>query len=491
MFEPSFPKRRVPPNMDGFAVSRNMPTDWETTYSADSKPKAITSDIYGRSEVDTAALQSTHFKMGNDYDPTITETQDAYRAYKIDNREPIRTRDQLMKSSFVLGDGTKMETRESLTKQKSIPFDPNLPRPTMRSELVGSHIDLGAGNQEKWETTAQAAFKPFQFAKPSVINRNLQSSDGTKEALAANTAFNSYVTENQANFVNFKYSPNPIDKQERLTRYRSSQVQLGDPTANYFQTTNQSDFKHFIIPPADRSVAKATRERLTKSQFYGDRRESMNVTSSHNDTFKEYKGFKPPKPAETNLSVSHHNFRDCNETFQSESHDSYVPHKIEVTPKVDLHLTNTHIAFGQPGYSEMKSLYRDTFTEKQNVSEPVDRAAARYFNTAHHSRVVDETDHSPMMTTSQATYVPFTGVRPRSPAQHLQSCNSVTPADPSLTVKESTMHASFVHHKNFVADKPINNSLQRSHINMSGGEPVDQWKTTQSDYFQFKTYKFD
>lgn len=487
---PSFPRRRIPPKMDGFSVSSNFPTDWETTYTAGSKPKQITSDIYGHSEIDSSKLQSTHWTTGNEPTTMLTEHQSQFRPYDLNQREPVRTRDELMKSSFVLGDGSKMETRQSLQQQNSMPYTPNVIRPGIHEELVSSHIDLKSGNTEKWETTNQASYKLYQTSQPSIINPNFQSGQGAKESLSNSDYKCSYTTENQSNFVKFNIKQDPIDQQERLTRYRNSNVQLGDPTDGNYVTTNQADFKPFHVQPVDPKIAKAARERLTRSQFSEDKKEPMNSRTSYNDTFIEYKNFQPPNPVARSAFISHHDFRDCNDNFLSESRDSYQPHQISKTQKVDLNLSNTHITFGMPGYCEMRSLYQDTFKGVQGGNQRIDPTELRNFNTAHHMRVQDYTDKQQLLTTNQTSYIHHKNVRPRSPIHFIQMDNVISPSDTSLTVKESTMHASFIPHKNVTANKPINNSLQASHINFTGGQN-EKWSTTQSDYFKFKTYKFD
>lgn len=487
---PSFPRRRIPPKMDGFTVDKNIPTDWETTYSAGSKPKQISSDLYGRIEIDTSKLQSTHWTTGNEPTTMLTEHQEKYRPYDISQREPVRTRDQLMKSSFTLGDGFPMETRESLTKQNSTPYDPNRVRPGIHEELVGSHIDLRSGTNEKWETTNQASYKKFSTSQPSIANPNFQSGQGARDALSNDQYTNSYTTENQSNFIDFHVKQDPIDQQERLTRYRNSNVQLGDYGEGNYLTTNQADYKHFRVKPVDPKVAKAARERLTRSQFSEYKKEPMNTRTSYNDTFIEYKGFHPPSSVERSAFISHHDFRNCPDTFCSESHASYISHPISKTQKADLNLSNTHIVFGTPEPSDMRSLYQDTFKGIQTGNQRIDPTELRSFNTAHHMKVNDDTADPKLYTTNQVTYVHHNNFRPRSPIHFSKMDSVIAPSDPSLTVTESTMHASFVPHHNASTNKPINNSLQSSHINFSGGE-TGKWTTTQSDYFQFKTYKFD
>lgn len=487
---PSFPKRRIPPKIDGFSVSSNIATDWETTYSSGSKPKQLSPDLYGHVEIDTAKLQSTHWTTGNEPTTMLTEHQSQFQPYDLQQREPVRTRDELMKSSFVLGDGSQMETRQSLRQQNSIPYTPNVCRPGIHDELVESHIDLKSGKNEKWETTHQASFKQYQTSQPSIINSNLQSSQGIKDALTNSDYKNSYETESGSNFINFHLKPDKFNKEERLTRYRNSNIQLGDPIDNNYSTTNQSDFKPFHVRPVDPKIAKAARERLTRSQFSESKKEPMDCRTSYSDTFIEYKGFHPPKSVERSAYLSHHDFRDCRDTFRSESHDSYVPHQIITTPKANINLSNTHITFGAPGYCEMRSLYQDTFKGIQGGNQRIDPTALRTFNTTHHIRNQDDTDKSQLLTTNQATYILHNNVRPRSPIHFVQTDNVISPSDSSLTVKESTMHASFIPHQNMAVNKLINNSLQASHINFSGGYK-ENWSTTQSDYFQFKTYKFD
>jgi hypothetical protein len=94
------------------------------------------------------------------------------------------------------------------------------------------------------------------------------------------------------------------------------------------------------------------------------------------------------------------------------------------------------------------------------------------------------------MSTTRETFVDHGAVRPRSPAQFAMIQHVIIPADDSLTVRQSSNRTDFVLHKKPERSVPVNNSLQESHLQFSGG-PKAQWRTTQQDYFQWQRFKFD
>ena len=86
------------------------------------------------------------------------------------------------------------------------------------------------------------------------------------------------------------------------------------------------------------------------------------------------------------------------------------------------------------------------------------------------------------------TYVPHPECRPREPIMFDDESRAITMSDPTLIVRESTMKKDYVK-MDVKPPAPLINKLQTSHIQF--GNMKNDWKTTQDDYFQFKTYKMN
>jgi hypothetical protein len=178
------------------------------------------------------------------------------------------------------------------------------------------------------------------------------------------------------------------------------------------------------------------------------------------------------------------------DAWQSASKAAYQPLKGERSEPADPDLRSTHIVLGADCIREQTSLYRDTFKGSQGLQSRVDGNAMRAFHTSHHTNFGGAAEQGPLLSTNKESFVPHPGLRPRSPIQFGQIEHVITPGDASLTVNQSSMRAAYVPHPNMAVNRPINNLLQQSHIVSTSGAR-DDWTTTQQDYFQFKTYKFD
>lgn len=490
---PSFPKRHTNSITDGIGLpAKNIESSWETTYGSEVKAPNFDPSVYAASKVDTVKLQSTHWTTGNEYEPMMTENQRNYVAIPPQPRSSIRTRDQLMATSFRLGDGSPMETRASLGAQKSVGISKAVPKAGMKEQLVGSHMNLKMGGFDNWTTTNKSSFQDPQ-GKPAIPAQNrLQDGAGAREAIGAGEA-EPMQSEMRSHFVPIKLDVSPFDKHERLTRLRQSTFQVGDVTTTTYETTSQAAFKNAgeNTVKVDPRLARMQRQALSKSQISIGHGEPMAQRSSYGETFIEHRGFMPPPSIGKTAYISHIPGGNAEDTVLTTcSQDAYRPMKAEIPKPVDNRLRDTHIVIGAEGVKETTSLYHDTFKGQQAAQIRVDPSQARAFHTEHHTRLAGPAMQEALVSTSQATYVPHVGVKPRQSIQFEQIEHVITPADPSLTVTQSSMKADFVEHKNARPNRPVNNALQQSHINIGGGMG-DSWKTTQNDYFQFKEFKFD
>lgn len=490
---PSFPKRHANSMVDGIGFpSKNAASSWETTYGSEVRAPVFDPELYAASKVDTIKLQSTHWTAGNESEPMITENQRNYIAIPPQPRGSTRTRDQLMATSFQLGDGSPMETRASLGAQKSVGLSRAVPKAGMKEQLAKSHMNLKMGGFDDWTTTNKTSFQNPQGTPAVAVQNRLQDGAGAREAIG-NGERDVMQSEMQSHFVPIKLDSDPIDKQERRTRFRQGTFQVGDVSTTTYETTTQAAFKNAgeNTVKVDPRVARAQRQALSRSQISVGHGEPMAQKSSYGETFIEHRGFRPPPPVGKTAYSSHIPGGNAEDTVLTSScQDTYRPMKAEIPKPVDNRLRDTHIVIGAAGVNETTSLYHDTFKGQQAAQIRVDPRHARAFHTEHHTRLAGPAMQEAMVSTSQATYVPHVGVKPRQPIQFEQIEHVITPSDPSLTVTQSSMKADFVEYRNARPNRPVNNALQQSHINISGGMG-DNWKTTQNDYFQFKEFKFD
>lgn len=488
MSDPSFPKRYVPPRRDSGIIGNGEGDQWTTTYQSDSRPKDLSdSSNWGTASIDTEKLQSTHWRTGTESAEMVSNYKSDYHVHPQVQREAVKTRDELMASSIVLGDGRPMETRQSLNSQKVI-SSAAVPRTDIHQQIVGSHIALGMGNgggADQWETTNHSSFKGLQGMPAQTYQDRFHSGDGARDAICAG-----YVAPNKSEmkseFVPLNSKVDHRDFHEVESKLRKTSFQVGDVTTTTYETTNKAEFKKLPIENHDPGYAKRQKARLSESQILHSN-ERMPTKSMYDETFVEHKGFLPPKSNERTAFISHHDFRNCNEVFTSTSQDAFPVRAVTKTEPVDNRLRDTHVVIGEPTINENRSLYQDTFIKKTPQNNSSER---RDYHHEDHIRVTNPGEELHFTTTTQASYLPHPGFKPRDPIQFSQIEHVITPADPSLTVTESTMKSTFIAHPNQKVNAPVNNSLQTSHINISGGAE-NQYRTTQHDYFQFKTFKFD
>lgn len=495
MYRPDFPvhsyfdlqKSRLPPG-DTRAFH------WQTTYRADWTPKERDANAQA---LDTAKLQATHWTAGDLPGTTISEMHDKYRKLGNAQRETALTRDQMMRTSFELGDGSPMESRVLTRSVTAIP-----PRSNLREQMVATHFDLKnpAEPSAKWQSTNRHDFRALG-GKPSdpadiTLNRGI----GAKSTFDNMRVFGPTRSLDHDTYVAHTNQGVPQNRtvtlsgdtitfqQDRTNKWRRTNWQVGDSQGRY-ETTSGADLQ------APKSVAYPDpniieeRKRLFARSYVGAGNNFPTVTeSTAHAAVKPHPGFQPPPMAERTAFQSHHDFRNSREGMSTTSRDAYQPRKYQPVEIVDHKLQETHAKFGDDAINEKTSLYTSSYQKPAQTMERADMQAARDFHMGHHANnktgEVDRTGES-IYTTS------FTGCKGGKASDicdALRGGKNIVPNDPRFNVTKSSMKADYVHHKKAPLPEPIDNALQQSHIRMQTGMG-GQWQTTQQDYFQFQTYK--
>ena len=206
------------------------------------------------------------------------------------------------------------------------------------------------------------------------------------------------------------------------------------------------------------------------------------------DAIRAHPNFKPPPIAEKTAFVSHHDYKNWNgPQFRTTTQDAYGPKKAEKVDSINNRLQQSHVKFGNDNIHEITTLYQDTFQKHPRAVERANMDAARAFHMGHHSNSKSGDDVHTEITTNQATYVKFKDAKPSDICDALRGGNNIVPNEPRFTVTTSSMHEDFKPFPKSQKIQAIDNSLQRSHIQIKGDE--SPWTTTQADYFQFNTYR--
>lgn len=480
MLDPVFPKiYGGNANRDNIQ-SNGMGGNWETTYNSYIKPQEIESRPQ---YVDTAQLQKTHWQGNGDSSDMISETKAKYIAHPLPKKDQILTRQSLNVSNIIDNNNQPMETRESLNRYKAS-SSLGVPKPTIsHQQLAASHIDLKQAGSIDWSTTSGSAYVYHQPdpAKPALTD--LRSGNGIREAMENQGGFQVMVSEAHDNYRKIPYQPNKNNN----TDVRKTSIRVGGDAITY-ETTNKHDFKKFTISPADIEQQKISTAQLQRSQFEVGNKSHPTEKTSYQETFKGYPDSKPPKHAEKTAFISHHDYRNCNETFKSSSQDAYVPLNGKPARPADMNLNASHVKLGESNVHETSSLYSETFKPLplgQNTR--IDPAEVRAFHTKHHTNIETIAGIESNKTINQTSYVAHPESRPREPIRFDSNSKPICMADPSSIQMMSTMKSDFKYPTNGTRNEIVNNKLQSSHIQLGGMNT--EWRTTQSDYFQYKTFR--
>ena len=467
---------------------------WQTTHRADWTPKERDANAQS---LDTAKLQATHWTAGDLPGTVISEMHDSFRKLGNAQRETALTRDQMMRTSFELGDGSPMPSRVISRSVTSVP-----PRSNMREKMVATHFDLTNPSEPSanWQSTNRRDFRPLNGKPADPTDITLNRGIGAKSTFDNMSVFGPSRSLNSDTYVAYKNQEVPHTRSVRLTgdtitfeqdrtnKWRRTNWQVGDSEGRYETTSGAA-----LQPPRsaaypDPNIVEERKRMFAKSVVgAGNNFPSVTESTAH-AAVKPHPGFQPPPMAERTAFQSHHDFRNSREGISTTSRDAYQPRPYQKVEIVDHKLQETHAKFGDDAINEKTSLYATDFKKPEQTMERADMQAAREFHMGHHSNNrtggVDRTGDS-IYTTS------FTGCKGGKASDicdALRGGKNVVPNDPRFNVKESMMKSDYIHYKKAPMPEPIDNALQRSHIRMQTGGDA-QWNTTQQDYFQFQTYK--
>jgi len=480
---PTFPTHLGSPkggdnvNISGFGLN-----SWETTYKSnlkqfDSAPRT--------QEYDTVTLQKTHWTTGNISDEMVSENHSTFRPIPPQKVVQGRTRDQLMATTFSLGNGYPMETRESLNHQCIVSQKDSEKRKKMDIPNKSS-ITISQNIVNDWRTTTKDSYTPYKdYKSPEIIQKQLNDGEGTRETLMNQRTNHDYSTESQSNYISHKQNNRSSSVDQ--TKLKKSSVVVGD-TGNHYSTTHQDAFCDKQADVIESQKAKQTRVAFGKSGFkVGSNMDPIEKTT-YEENFVDYGGYKPPTNMPKTAFISHHEFRNCNDTFKTSTQEAYTQYKLTPPPPAEIHLNDVHIPAGDQSFHQLRSLYQDTFIPQKQTHQTIDFSKTKAFHTQHHTNVTTIAGLQDVKSVSQSTYVPHSGIRPRSPIRNDSEVRVVSMSDPSLVIKESTMKKDFVPFSSNQNRHPVNNELQASHIQIKG-ETNEKWTTSQGDYFKFTTYQ--
>jgi hypothetical protein len=196
---------------------------------------------------------------------------------------------------------------------------------------------------------------------------------------------------------------------------------------------------------------------------------------------------RPPPLAERTAFISHQDHRNWRGTATTTHRETFCPKLAERVEPVSNQLQESHGTFGNDAIREKTTLYTDSFKRPPPSIERADVRAAQAFHMAHHSNNRSTENEGPPATVYDATYIQHKGVKPSEMCDALKGGHNIVANDPRHVVKQSSMKVDFQGHDGGHRPAPIDNLLQRSHLQLTGASQA--WTTTQQDYFQWERYK--
>jgi hypothetical protein len=210
-------------------------------------------------------------------------------------------------------------------------------------------------------------------------------------------------------------------------------------------------------------------------------------TTEMQDGTRAYPDARPPPEAERTAFISHQDHRNWRGTPTTTHRETFYPKVAEPIPPVNNQLQDSHGTFGNDAIRERTTLYADSFKHPPPSTDRVDVDAVRAFHMGHHSKGNSYQREDPPRTMHDETFVHHKGVRPSEMCDALKGGHNIVANDPRHVVRESAMKSDFPEHAGVHRPPPVDNLLQRSHLQLTGcGQP---WTTTQQDYFQWERYK--
>jgi hypothetical protein len=401
----------------------------------------------------------------------------------------------MMRTSFALGDNSPMPTRQATRQTYTAE-----PRPNLRDQMVSTHFDLKNPAELKvpWQTTHDYDFQDPKSGPPPPVSMALNRGFGAKATFENMGAY-----QTRASLMHDSYRPAEGEKprppivtvtgtdlnfaQGPNQEWRRTNFKVGDDVKRFTTTTGDG-----LRPPGyterpDPTVARDRKLALSKSSA-GQGHHFPTVTdTTTRDALQPHPDVRPPPLAERTAFVSHHDYRNYRGSFSTTHRDAFAPKEAEPVFRLTGNLQESHAKFGLEGEPMGTTLYRDTFTKPKHSAEPVDVAAARNFHQGHHNDHRIGPSEQLESTTYRSEFTGCKGGKASDSCDFLRGGHNVVANDPCFNVKRSAMKEEFIPHKGVERPAPVDNFLQRSHIQLAGGG--QQWTTTQQDYFLWEQYK--
>jgi hypothetical protein len=274
--------------------------------------------------------------------------------------------------------------------------------------------------------------------------------------------------------------------QNTSNRWQRTNFNMGDDERR-FSTTAHDAFQPGRADIQDPQVAHEKRLALGRSCVMQGNNWREVPTTEMNDAIRPIPGWHRPPEAPRTAFISHQDHRNWRGPVSTENRDSYYPKIAEHVDPVNNQLQESHGSFGNPAIHETRTLYSDTFKRPPLAGELADMDAARAFHMGHHSNNKSGLNEGPPQTQYDAAFIDHKGVRPSDMCDALKGGHNIVANDPRHVVKQSAMKSDYPHHPGIHRPEPIDNLLQRSHLQLKGCGQA--WTTTQQDYFQYETYR--
>jgi hypothetical protein len=265
--------------------------------------------------------------------------------------------------------------------------------------------------------------------------------------------------------------------------------QIGDREPRY--TTTARDATR-ALPPGDSvdlALARERRQQFARSSVpHGHDFPSVDQSAAQAAT-PHHRHSVPPPQSDRTAFTSHHDYRNWAGAPTTTSREAFqAPRTMDQVQPLNRRMHDTSASFGNEAIIENRTLYGDTFTPPPSVMERVDMQAARDFHQGNHNDHRVGPAERLEITTNQATYRGCPGGRASEMCAGPRGGHNVVPSDPHFGGGRSAMQDDYVPHRDVKVPAPIDNSLQKSHIQLQAGSG-GTFSTTQSDYFQWQQYR--
>jgi hypothetical protein len=498
MYRPDFPNHNyLELQRSRIKIGDSRHSDWGTTYDSAMRPH--TQQI-ARQSLDTTFLQRTHWTPGDLPGGNRSEYHARYQDFS--SAEPSRpqlSREDMMRTSIRFGDGTPMPARAAVRQ----PVTETPPRASLRDRMVATHFDLTnpADMDARPRSTHQSDFRAPHAPPPAKVETSLNRGQGARATFEQMGGFGSGASLMRESFrpsttlpgaraSSVTVSGNRIEFADTPMReWQRTHFAMGDTTKRFSTTTGDA---HQLPPlaaapaPADPNAARDRHAQLMWSSIPTDRNFATVAQTTSQSAHRPF-GVEPTPLAERTAFVSHHDYRNWRGRPTTTTRESYPPRPVEITPPIVRDLQGSNATFGNDAINEKTTLYRETFRPPGRTQELAPIQELRDFHQAHHSRCERGQNERLETTTHEATYRGCPGGRAADLCEGLRGGHNVVAKDPQFTVRQSAMRQDFVPHRGGQRPPPIDNFLQRSHVQLQGNG--EAWTTTQSDYFQWQRYK--